>query len=81
MTSPRLNPLWAGQELLEDKDTYLPNLKIIVFCDDYEIWRHYHKELAPGYDRTTPIIADLQAACNAKGFRLEIPGRRLIEDV
>ena len=85
VTPPRLNPLWAGQELLEDKDTCLPTLKITAFCDDYEIWRqcprHGHKELVPDYDRTTPGIADLQAACNAKGFRLEIPERRPIEDI
>lgn len=83
MNSLRLNPLWAGQELLEDKDTYLPNLKIIVFCDDYQIWHDSEdeEELAPDYDCTTPGIADLQAACNAKGFRVEIPERRLIDDV
>lgn len=75
VASVQLNPLWFGQELLEDKDTCLPKLKIAVDCDDYEIWRHGHKELAPDYDRTTPGIADLQAACNAKGFRLEIPER------
>lgn len=69
----RLDPLGAGQEILEDKDTHLPNLTVVVFCDDFLMRRIPF--LAPGLDRSAPGIADLQAACNAKGFRLEIPKR------
>ena len=75
MGSPRrLDPLWAGQEILEDKDTHLPNLSVVVFCDDFLMTANPFLE--PGLDRAAPGIADLQAACNAKGFRLEIPERR-----
>lgn len=66
----RLNPLWAGQEILEDKETRLPRLKVFVFCDDSS---HVgFTFLSPGYDRTVPSIADLQAACNAEWFWLDM---------
>lgn len=69
----RLDPLWAGREILEDKDTHLPNLKVVVFCDDFKMKRLPF--LVPGLDRAAPGIADLQEACNAHGFRVEIPER------
>lgn len=74
----RLKPLWAGKEIYEDKDTHLPNLKVVVFCDDYLAWQPAF--LYPGYDHIAPGVTALQAACNAKGFRLEIPKRRLEND-
>ena len=71
----RLKPLWAGTEIYEDKDTHLPNLKVVVFCDDYLTWQPAF--LRPGHDHIAPGVTALQAACNAKGFRLDIPTRRL----
>ncbi len=77
-TGTRLKPLWAGKETYEDKDTHLPNLKVVVFCDDYLTWQPAF--LYPGYDHIAPGVTALQAACNAKGFRLEIPNLRLRND-
>lgn len=59
-------------------NTHLSNLKVVVFCDD-DLTRGY-PFLVPVYDRTAPDMADLQAACNAMGFWLEIPERRFTED-
>ena len=68
--SLHLDPYWPGQEILEDKDTHLPYLEVIVFSDNF--LGRGHSGLSPDYDPEAPCIADLQAARNAKEYRLEI---------
>lgn len=72
-TASRLDPLPAGQEILEDKDTHLPNLRVVVFCDD-DLIRGY-TYLFRRYDPTASGVADLQAACKTKGFWLDTYSR------
>lgn len=65
-----LDPLLVGQELLDDKSTHLPDLKVVSFCNSLLAWADLYP--IPGYDRAAPGFVDMQKACIAKGFRLDI---------
>lgn len=64
-----LDLLWTAQEILEDKNTHLPNLRVLAFCE--HCWN-----TGGNFGPTSPGIIDLRAACVAKGFRLEVRERQ-----